>query len=247
MLLLMKTAIAGPPNHSELARKRWATVLRQASDPDSITDHLISRRLIKAIDQVDDLEKSLIDMKVDSALFHNDLIRLRKALSPSRLGEKWLSVAESVAPEVLKSLAWQNWVVGSKEEPIDEAALNDLKNKISDLIKSLDVDSGLPQSLVEQIRRQLVALEDSLIDYAITGVGPISKELKNCIVDIVENSEELKEVMSSENKKAKDILHKFADAVFRTNEAVQSTGKTAAAVNSLMNFGKEVFKLLSGS
>lgn len=247
LLALMKASTTGLVPQNETARKRWLTVLKQPGDSEKLTDHLISRRLLKAIDQVDVLERLLIDLNVDSALFHNDLVKVRNSLSPSRLGDQWSTVATGFSSEVLKSLGWQAWVVGSKEETIDEAVLQDLRSKISGLIRSLNEGSGIPSGIAEQIKSQLEALGTSLNDYSITGIDPISKDLKHCIVDVVENSEELKEVMSSGNKNAKNIMHGFSDVLLKTNTAVQSTGKTAAAVNSLMNVGKEVFKLLTGS
>lgn len=245
LLALAKTAASNKAAQNDRANAKWMTVLRQPGDPEKLNDTTVPRRLVKVLDQVDDLEGILSDMAIDSTLYHNDLVKVRNAFSPSRMGDQWANVIGQLSPEVIKSLAWQAWVIKSREEPVDEIALKELQQRISELTAMLDESIGLPDRLTVQIRRQLQALEESLKDYAITGIDPISKEIKNSVVDIVENGDAIRDALATADPKDKGVLQGFAQIVLKGNEILQSTGKPAAAINSLIALGKEVFKMLT--
>lgn len=244
LLDLAKAAATTKSGAQDRALDKWSIVLRQPGDPDKLNSTVVPRRLVKALDQADYLEATLKDMGISPRLYGNDLLMVRHAFSPGGVSDLWTRVLAHLSPEVLKSLAWQAWAIKSGEEPVDATALKELRERVSELTAVLDQGVGLPGTMIAQLKQQLQALDESIRDYAITGIDPISKEIKSSVVDIVENSDAIKAALQTGDPKAKTALQKFGNLLRKGNETLQSTGKPAAAINSLLALGKETFKML---
>lgn len=218
----------------------WQKSLLQPGDPESgASAGVLSERLLALTKQVNDLEEMLIKKEVPTSLIETPFKILRECFSPMGAATPWREVGKKFSSDLLTTLGWSSWVIGSIEEEISIEDIDNLLESLSSL-SALIAEPGLPQPLRDLIEKNTQAIWDALELYPISGAAGLKTTISQILGEVMFRQDELRDAMSSSDKNTSEACKHFFTIIKETVEVFNSSVtaadnviKIAAAVSLL--------------
>jgi hypothetical protein len=236
---LVQAANKAPDNTKTL--EVWASVF----DVDATDNHektsIVSSLLAVLHAELNVVRKRMAETHYSDSLYVPYLQRIENAISGQSLTTTWNNFKQYLTPDAVLALRFCSEILPKEEEPIDQEALEEILDTISQL-EGLLTNTSLSSGVVDLINNQMGLIRRALGEYPIIGIKSVKRAVHTATGELVEHQEEVRQNASSEEM---SLLRKILEKTSKTADGVIKTDKAISAGEKILSLIHNTFEKLS--